>query len=53
MEQQTAHPAFIGGLKGNFTYFLWTIPDIYDFIQPIGCPRANKFMPAISGGHIV
>ena len=53
MEQPAAHPAFIGGLKGNFMYFLWTIPDIYDFIQPIGCPRANKFMPAISGGHIV
>ena len=53
MEPQAAYAAFIGGIKSKFTYFLRTIPDIHDYFQPIEDTIANKFIPAISGSHIV
>ena len=53
MEPQAAYAAFIGGVKSKFSYFLRTIPDIHEYSQPIKDTIANKFIPAISGGHFV
>ena len=52
IEPQAAYSAFIGGFKGKLTYFMRTIPEIDQFLKPIENTIRNKFIPALTGGHI-
>ena len=41
----------VHGFKGKFVYFLRTIPNINDHLQPIEEVIRNNLIPAITGGH--
>ena len=50
IQPQAAYAAYIHGFKSKFTYFLRTISDIADLLQPIEDVLRNMFIPAITGG---
>ena len=52
-----AHPhvaycAFTHGLVGKWTYFLRTLPNISDLLQPLETTILKEFIPAIAGKSI-
>jgi hypothetical protein len=52
LQPQAAYSAYIKGFKNKFTYFMRTIPNINEFMQPIEDILMTSFIPAISGGHM-
>jgi hypothetical protein len=51
LHPQAAYSAYINGFQHKFTYFIRTIPNISNLLQPIEQTIRNKFIPAITGGH--
>ena len=51
IQPQAAYSAYVHGFKGKFVYFLRTIPNINDHLQPIEEVIRNNLIPAITGGH--
>ena len=51
-EHQAAYKAFLCGLKHRFTYNLIKMPYLKNMLQPLDEVIENKFIPAISDGHI-
>ena len=47
-----AYCAFIHGLVGKCTYFLRTLPNISDLLQPLETTILKEFIPAIAGKFI-
>ena len=44
-----AYVAFTHGLSGRWSYLMWTIPDIKDFLQPLEDLIHQSFIPALFG----
>ena len=44
-----AYCAYIHGLANKWTYFLWTIPDISDLLQPLETAIFHCFISALVG----
>ena len=51
-QPQTAYSAFVSDFKSKLSYFMGTIPGISQFLYPLEETVRNKFIPAITGGHI-
>ena len=51
-QPQTAYSAFVSHFKSKLSYFMGTIPGISQFLYPLEETVRNKFIPAITGGHI-
>ena len=51
-QRQTAYSAFVSHFKSKLSYFMGTIPGISQFLYPLEETVRNKFIPAITGGHI-
>ena len=49
---KVAYVAFVSGFKHKFTYFMRTIPDINTEYRLIEETIRNRFIPAITGGHV-
>ena len=47
-----AYCAFTHGLVGKWTYFLCTLPNISDLLQPLETTILKEFIPAIAGKSI-
>ena len=52
-QPQAAYACFVGGYKHKLTYFMRTIPDMVNLLKPLDEIIEHKFIPAITGGHIV
>ena len=52
IEPQVAYVAFVSGFKHKLTYFMRTIPDINTQFTLIEETIRNRFIPAITGGHV-
>ncbi|XP_057290771.1 uncharacterized protein LOC130613444 [Hydractinia symbiolongicarpus] len=52
-QPQAAYMCFVDGYKNKFTYFLRTIFGIEEFLTPLDEVIRHKFIPAVTGGHIV
>ena len=50
-EPQSAYTAFTSGFKHRMTYFMRTIPNLQDVLQPLDDTINTKFIPAITEGH--
>ena len=46
---QACYAAYTFGLKHRYTYFLRTLPDIYDLPEPLEHTISNLLIPAITG----
>ena len=44
-----AYCTYVHGLVNKLTYFLWTIPDISDLLQPLETAIFHRFIPALVG----
>ena len=51
-EPQAAYSAFVSGFKSKLNYVMGTSPGISQFLCPLEDRNRNKFIPAITGGHI-
>ena len=51
-QPQAACSAFVSGFKSKLNYFMSTISGISEFLYPLEETVRNKFIPAITGGHI-
>ena len=51
-QPQAAYSAFVRGFKSKLKYFMSTISGISEFLYPLEETVRNKFIPAITGGHI-
>ena len=51
-QPQAAYLVFVSGVKSKLNYFMRTIPRISRFLYPLEETIRNKFIPAITGGHI-
>ena len=51
-QPQAACSAFVSGFKSKLNYFMSTISGISEFLYPYEETVRNKFIPAITGGHI-
>ena len=51
-QPQAAYSTFVSGFKSKLNYFMRTIPGISQFLYPLEETVRNKFIPAITGGHI-
>ena len=52
IEPQVAYVAFVSGFKHKLIYFMRTIPDINTLFTLIEETIRNRFIPAITGGHV-
>ena len=52
-EPQAAYACFVSGYQHKFTYYIRTIPEIEEYLQPLEEVIRHRFLPAITGGHIV
>ena len=50
-EPQSAYTAFTSGFKHRMTYFMRTIPNLQEVLQPLDDTINTKFIPAITEGH--
>ncbi len=48
-QPHAAYSAYTHGLASKWTYFLRTIPDIADLLQPLEDAITSKFIPALTG----
>ena len=46
---QASYAAFIFGLKHRWTYYLRTLPDIEDLLEPLERAISHALIPAITG----
>ena len=51
-QSQAAYTAFVSGFKSKLNYFLRTIPDIRHLLLPLKRTVRNKFILAVTGGHM-
>ena len=51
IQPQAAYSAYINGFQHKFNYFVRTISDIKELLQPIEDIIKKVFIPAITGGH--
>ena len=51
-QPQTVYSAFVSDFKSKLSYFIGAIPGISQFLYPLEETVRNKFIPAITGGHI-
>lgn len=52
-EPQAAYSAFTAGFQHKMTYFIRTISDLADILEPLDNVINNKFIPAITEGQIL
>ena len=52
IQPQAAYSAYIHGFKHKFTFFIRTIPNLSNYLQPIEEVLRSQFIPAITGGHL-
>lgn len=52
-QPQATYTSFVAGYQHKFTYFLRTISGIEEYLSPLEEVIRHKFIPAITGGHIV
>ena len=52
-QPQSAYACFVGGYQHRFSYFIRTIPNMEDYLQPIEDVIRHQFIPAITGGKVV
>ena len=52
-EPQSAYAAFTSGFRHKMTYFMRTIPNLQDVLKPLDKFITEKFIPAITEGHIL
>ena len=52
-EPQAAYAAFTSGFRHKVTYFIRTIPDLKEVLQPLDRMVDEQFIPAITEGQIV
>ena len=48
VQPHVAYCAFTHGLIGKWTYFLHTVPDISDLLEPLGATITSEFIPVIT-----
>ena len=51
-QSQAAYTGFVCGFKIKLNYFPRTIPDICPFLLPLERTIRNKFILAVTGGHM-
>ena len=51
-QRQTAYSAFVSGFKNKLNYLLRTILNVRHLLLPLEKTIRNKFIPAVTGGHI-
>ena len=51
-QPRAVYSAFASSFKSKLNYFMRTIPGISQFLYPLEETVRNKFIPAITGGHI-
>ena len=51
-QPQASYSAFGSGFKSKLNYLMRTIPGISQFLYPLEETVRNKFIAAITGGHI-
>ena len=49
---QTAYLAFVSGFRSKLNYFMRTIPETSHHLVSLEETLCNRFIPAITGGHI-
>ena len=49
---QAPYPAFVSGFRSKLNYFMRTIPEISHHLVSLEETLRNRFIPAITGGHI-
>ena len=52
-EPQAAYAAFTAGFKHKVTYFIRTIPNLKDVLKRLDDVLENKFIPALTEGHVL
>ena len=52
-EPQAAYAAFTAGFKHKVTYFIRTIPNLKDVLKPLDDVIDQKFIPALTEGHVL
>ena len=52
-EPQAAYSAFTAGFRHKITYFIRTIPNLAEVLLPLDKMVDEKFIPAISEGHVI
>ena len=52
-EPQAAYAAFTAGFRHKVTYFIRTIPDLKEVLKPLDQMIDEKFIPAITEGHVL
>ena len=52
-QPQAAYACFVSGYQHRFSYFIRTIPNMEDYLQPIEDIIRHQFIPAITGGKVV
>ena len=52
-EPQAAYACFVSGYQHKFTYFIRTIPEMEEYLQPLEEVIRHRFLAAITGGHLV
>ena len=52
-EPQAAYSAFTAGFQHKMTYFIRTIPNTAEILKPLDECLDNKFIPAITEGHVL
>ena len=50
---QAAYSRFTAGFQHKMTYFIRTIPSLADILKPLDECINNKFIPAITEGHVL
>ena len=53
IEPQAAYTCYISGYQSKYTYLLRTVPDISDELRPLEDIIRHRFLPAITGGHMI
>ena len=49
-EPQAAYAAYTKGYKSKFTFFLRTIEDFEEYLEPVDCVLFDKLIPNLFGG---
>ena len=51
-QPQEVYLSFVSGFKSKLNFFMITIPEISNHLVPLEETICNRFVPAITGGHI-
>ena len=52
-QPQAAYACYVAGYQHKFSYFMRTIPQLEEYLQPIEDILRNQLIPAITGGKVV